>query len=172
MSRGIAPVLVLALLAAASAFALNRYAEFDAARGDYSDAQDLLQEAERLAHSHPEAYGVNAKGGAKLDLKQLVQESGAKNGISLLYLSESERDAGESIRERNILSRIVNVSHPQLVSFMADLEARGGGARIKEIRIKPKADKADVYQEAEVVLAVRWLFEKPAAKAVAKENVK
>lgn len=172
MSKVLFPSLVVICLVGVSVFTGSRYAEFDAARAQLEESRELLQEARGLANNHPEAYGPNASGGTKLDLKQLVQESGAKNGISILYLSETERDAGESVRERNVLTRTVNVPHSQLIAFMADLEARGGGARIKEIRIKPKGDKADTYQEAEIVLAVRWLLEKPAPKEASKEAAK
>ena len=166
------PLLVVACLIGVSIFTVSRYAEYDAAQSQLEESRALIQEAQSLASNHPDAYGANASGGTKLDLKQLVQESAAGNGISILYLSETERDAGESIRERNVLTRAVNVPHQQLIAFMAELEARGGGARIKEIRIKPKGDKTDTYQEAEIVLAVRWLVEKPAPKEPPKETAK
>ena len=172
MSKVLFPSVVVICLISVSVFTGSRYATYDAAQSQLEESRALLQEAQTLATNHPEAYGSNASRGAKLDLKQLVQESGAKNGISILYLSETERDAGESVRERNVLTRAVNVPHPQLIAFMADLEARGGGARIKEIRIKPKGDKADTYQEAEIVLAVRWLVEKPSPKDPPKEAAK
>ncbi len=169
MTKALLPSLVVICLLGVSVFTGSRYAEYDAARTQLDESRALLHEAQSLTNSHPEAYGANAAGGAKLDLKQLVQESGARNGISILYLSENERDAGESVRERIVLTRAVNVPHQQLVAFMADLESQGGGARIKEIRIKPKGDKADTYQEAEIVLAVRWLVEKPAPRDAPKE---
>jgi hypothetical protein len=164
----ILPSCSVALLLIATFFAVDRYAAMEEARTATTAAHEQLALAQDIAQRHPEAFGVNANHSAVADLKRLVQDSAARNGVSLLYLTETERDAGESIRERNVLARLVNVPHDKLVSLLADLETKGGGARIKEIRIKPSIARSDVYQEAEAVLTVRWITSNDTAKEKSK----
>jgi hypothetical protein len=160
----ILPIVSIVSVLLACGFAIERYGSMGEARAASTTAMEQVSKAQEMAWEHPEAYGVNANQGAKTDLKRMVQEAGARNGVSLLYLSETERDAGDSVRERNVMSRLVNVPHAKLVAFLADLESKGGGARIKEIRIKPALDRSDVYQEAEAILAIRWLTPKESGK--------
>jgi hypothetical protein len=151
--------IVIAAVIAAGAFAFNRFMALEEAQAANALRMDELEEARHLVQSHPEAFGVNASAVAKSDLKGLVQQSSSRNGVVLMYLTETERDAGEKIKERNVVARAVNVPHAKLVAFLADLEKQGNGARIKEIRLKPATDRSDVYQEAETVLALRWVTE-------------
>jgi hypothetical protein len=153
------PMIVTLAFIAASAFAINRYVALDEARCAATESKEQILEAQRLMNAHPEAFGDRSGNPAKSDLKRLVLDSGARNGIALRYLTETERDAGEKVHERDVLSRMINVPHDKLVLFLADLEANGSGARIKEIRLKPASDKSNVYQEAETVLAIRTLVE-------------
>lgn len=156
-SRSLISGFIVAALIGAGIFAFERFMALDEARAAHALRMEELDEARHLVHSHPEAFGVNSAASAKTDLKGLVQQSSSRNGVVLMYLSETERDAGEKIKERNVVARAVNVPHAKLVAFLADLENRGGGARIKEIRLKPALDRSDVYQEAETVLALRWV---------------
>lgn len=159
------PACSVAAFVFATYFAVDRFAALDDARTASTLAQEQLASAQEMAHRHPEAFGLNANRGSSVDLKRLVQDSSARNGVSLLYLNETERDAGESIRERNVLARLVNVPHDKLVTLLADLETNGGGARIKEIRIKPSPARSDIYQEAEAVLTIRWINDAPKEKS-------
>jgi hypothetical protein len=156
-SRSFLSVIVFAACIGAGGFAFNRYMAMDEAQSSHTSRLEDLDEARHLFQSRPEAFGVNAGTAAKSDLKGLVQQSSSRNGVVLMYLTETERDAGEKIKERNVVARAVNVPHAKLVAFLADLENRGGGARVKEIRLKPALDHSDVYQEAEAVLALRWI---------------
>jgi len=158
------------VLATAVCFAVFEYVSYTEARDSFNDRMERLQDAQAMASKHSQIFRTGTATVRK-DLKGLVQEVGAKNGISIIYLNETERDAGDMVRERNVVARAVNVPHAKLVTFLADLESRGNGARIKEIRLKPALDKSDVYQEAESVLAVRSVIESQ-LKAGSKEAVK
>lgn len=163
-TRSILSSLVFAALIGSGAYAFNRLMALDDAQAAHVLRMEELDEARHLVQAHPEAFGANSGNSTKTDLKGLVQQSSSRNGVVLMYLTETERDAGEKIKERNVVARAVNVSHAKLVAFLADLENRGGGARIKEIRLKPATDRSDVYQEAETVLALRWVTESESKK--------
>ena len=158
-----APLLVALALIGAATFALDRYFALDAARSSLGEQMLQLERACQLARTHPQSLGTTANG-AKTDLKALVQQSSARQGIVLTHLSETEHEAGEKVKERTISARAANVPHTAMVAFLADLESRGGGARVKEIRLKPAVDNGGMYQEAESVLAVRWVADDPKQK--------
>jgi hypothetical protein len=155
------PAIVAAGVAAALAFAINRYVEMESLRSDLLESKEELAEAQHMVSAHPEAFDVDANSASKADLKALVQKSAARIGVPIAYLNETERDAGEKVRERDVYARAINVSHTSLIAFLADLEANGGGARIKEIHVKIAPDRSDMYLEAESILAIRWLVEPP-----------
>lgn len=167
-AHSVLSAIAFASLIGTGAFAVNRFVALDEATTTQTLRMEELDEAQHLVQAHPEAFGINSVAAVKSDLKGLVQQSSSRNGVVLMYLSETERDAGERIKERNVVARVVNVPHAKLVAFLSDLENLGGGARIKEIRLKPAADRSDVYQEAETVLALRWVTESEPKKEAGK----
>jgi hypothetical protein len=149
-------VLALAVLAVAGAggFAADRYAAAASARREREDAQQSLKKAVALAAEHPRAFGPDAPTpGGDSSLKTLAQEAATGRNVSLGYLSESERDTDKGKRERQVLVRLVNAGHPNLVLFLQDLETRGGGAKIKELHVRPSREVPDAYEEVEIVLS-------------------
>ncbi len=153
------PVFVLTLAAlavcAAAGVAADRYTAARAAREERDQAQQDLKKAVALVAEHPRAFGPDAPapGSDALSLKALAQEAAAARNVPLGYLSESERDADKGRRERQVLLRLVNAGHPNLVLFLQDLESRGGGARIKELHVRPSREIADAYEDVEIVLS-------------------
>jgi hypothetical protein len=152
------PVLILtSMIAAAIAagiYAANRFTTDRNARDQRIDAQEQLQTAMRLADEYPRAFGPQASSPAsESPIKTLAQEFATSRGVTIGYLSESERDANKGKRERQVLIRLVNASHPNLVHFLEDLESRGCGARIREIHVRPSRVISDAYEEAEVVVS-------------------
>lgn len=106
-----------------------------------------------LAARHPKVFAQ--KNGEAADLKKIVQASGTRHGVAVVYLNETERESGDKMNERNVVVRIVNVPHPNFVQFLAEIERLGQGARFKDIRMKPSDERTGVYQEAEAILALR-----------------
>jgi hypothetical protein len=149
-------VLTIAALGvvAAAAGASNRYAAAAAARAGREEVQQALVKAVALAAEHPRAFGPDAAAPmGDSSLKALAQEAAASRGVSLGYLSESERETDKGRRERQVLLRLVNAAHPNLVLFLQDLETRGGGAKVKELHLRPSREIPDAYEEVEVVLS-------------------
>lgn len=152
------PAVVLAFAAlavcAAAGYAADRFAAARSAREEREQAQDLLQKAVALAAEHPRAFGPDAAAPTgDSSLKTLTQEAAAGRNVAIGYLSESEREAEKGRRERQVLVRLVNAGHPNLVLFLQDLEHRGGGAKIKELHVRPSREIPDAYEEVEVVLS-------------------
>jgi len=112
-----------------------------------------VNDAQELAARHPKVFAQ--KSGDAADLKKIVQASGAKHSVAVVYLNETERESGDKMNERSVVVRVVNVQHPNFVRFLAEIEQLGQGARFKDIRMKPAEDRTGVYQEAEAVLALR-----------------
>jgi hypothetical protein len=161
MSRSLLPLALglLAVLAAGGAH-LDRVGARDQVRLEREAAQAQLETALRQAATRPSRFGVLAAApAADGSLKPLAQELAASRQVPLGYLSESERDGEGGRRERQLVLRLVNAPHPNLVRFLEDLEARGAGARVKEVHLRPSREHPDAYEEAEVVLA------RPAEKA-------
>lgn len=163
-------VAVASLLVSAVVFAVTRYFAYQESQETFTECLTNLQDAHGMAARHKDLFEANKLNAGRNDLKAIVQESGARNGVPLIYLNETERDSGDKVRERNVTARAVNVPHSKLVTFLVDLETRGGGARIKEIRLKPSADKAGVYQEAESVLAIRTVVETAPSQSGSKKD--
>jgi len=150
------PVLILAglVVASAGAYAAERYAGVLSARQECRDLEQSLGKALALAEGHPRAFGsiapANSAGGP---LKALAQEAAVSRNITLAYLSESERDAEKGRRERQVLVRLQNAAHSNLVLYLQDLEVRGGGAVVREIHVRPSREIPDTYEDVEVVLS-------------------
>ncbi len=155
MKRSLAP-LVLGLLAllGAAGFMTQRLGALRLARTGRESAQTQLESALKLAAKEPGRFGTLAPASTPDgSLKPLAQELAAARSVSLGYLSENERDSDGGRRERQLVLRLLNAEHPQLVRFLEDIEARGGGARIKELHLRPSRELANAYEEAEVVIA-------------------
>ncbi len=134
-------------------FAIERGIACAAVRDVRRAAVRELEEAIQLTARHPGAFGDQAPVAADAPLKSLAQEVAAKHGVAVAFLSESEREADGGRRERQVIVRLTHPAHRKLVGFLGELESRGGGARIKEIHVRPSSSKSDHYEEAEVVVS-------------------
>ncbi|MBE7461896.1 MAG: hypothetical protein HS116_00255 [Planctomycetes bacterium] len=160
MKRSRAAVLAASVvLTLSAAWALDRYGALSAEKERFEARVQELGTARKLLTLYPQAL---SGGGARLDppaLKSLVQQRGAKHGIALVYLTESDKEAGKGLRERQVVARGVGVPHTKWVAFLAEIESAGSGATFKELRLKPSTTENGVYSEAEAVLAYRWPHE-------------
>lgn len=145
-------ILALGVLASAF-FTTDRYFAQSELRSQLNEQFDQVQAAQDLAVRHPKVFERQATQSA--DLKTMVQAAGAKHGVAIAYLNETQRESGDKMNERNVVVRAVNVVHGNLVKFLAEIEQKGHGARLKDIRVKPAEDRTNVYQEAEAILALR-----------------
>jgi hypothetical protein len=152
------PTLVLGLAAltflSGAGFAADRWAAARAARGAREEAEGCLEKATALARKYPRVFGPLPSPSARgSSIKVLAQEFAASRNVTLGYLSESEREGEKGRRERQVILRLMDAPHPNLVRFLEDLEGRSGGAKVKEIHIRPSREIPDAYQEAEIVLS-------------------
>jgi hypothetical protein len=145
-------VLSLGVLASAF-FAADRYFAHSELRRRLGDEFTQVQSSQDLAVRHPKVF--ERKAVENTDLKSVVQLAGAKHGVVVAYLNETERESGDKMNERNVVVRAVNVGHKNFVQFLAEIEQQGHGARLKDIRLKPAEDRVGLYQEAEAILALR-----------------
>jgi hypothetical protein len=146
--------LVALAVAAAGAFAAERGLAARTARSQREEAQSQLEKAVKLAAEHPRAFGPQAVTSAgDSALKTVAQEAATSRQVTIGFLSESERDADKGRRERQVIIRLVNAGHPNLILFLQDLESRAGGAKVKEIHVRPSRELPDAYEEAEIVLS-------------------
>ena len=151
-------IIICLLCAGSLALALDRYAAYAQGSSRLDATLESLAASRALRETHPLVFSTSqAAGSGKDRLKALVQDCGAKQGLGIAYLSEAEREVGKGAMERQVVCRAVGVPHDKLVKFLASLEAQGEGAKIKEIRLKPAKEKSGIYEEAEAVVAVRWL---------------
>ncbi|HEX7900580.1 MAG TPA: hypothetical protein VF950_22635 [Planctomycetota bacterium] len=141
------------LLVAGAGFAIERGLAHSTTRAARSAAVTELAEALKLAAKHPGAFGAAGLAPGESALKALAQDMATQRGLSIGFLSESEREAERGRQERQVIVRLVHPAHGSLVRFLGDLEAQGGGAKIKEIHVRPSTTRADHYEEAEVVVA-------------------
>jgi hypothetical protein len=117
-------------------------------------AISTLSEARMLFARHPELFqGSGGFFGSEVALKALLQESSTQHGLQLGFLSEADKEAGKGKRERQVSARLVRAPHGSLIPFLADLEARGAGAVIKELHLRPSKDVSGTYEDAEVVFS-------------------
>jgi hypothetical protein len=147
--------LVALLVAGAGGFAADRGFSARTARAEREEAQGQLEKAVKLAAEHPRVFGPEAVVHPAGDstLKTVAQETATSRQVTIGFLSESERDADKGRRERQVIIRLVNAGHPNLIRFLQDLESHGGGARVKEIHVRPSREVPDAYEEAEIVLS-------------------
>jgi hypothetical protein len=110
-----------------------------------------LAEAEALLARHPDIFTRNAVATGDLPLKSILQDSSTKHGLQLGFLTEAEKEAGKGRREKQVSARLVRASHDKFIPFLAELEARGTGAVVRELHLRPSKDQSAVYEEAEVV---------------------
>jgi hypothetical protein len=150
------PALTIIILTLCAGFAVERYLKMSETQEALDAVIIDLTEAQALSARHPEVFGA-AIDTQQASLKPLVQEIGARHGVSLAFLTETEKESGEGIRERSVLCRAVNVEQDKLVKFLFDLEKNGRGARLRELRLKPAPERGDMFQEAEGVLTIRSL---------------
>ena len=144
-------MMILGLLGAAW-FAVDRGISARLRERERDQAAQKLTEARTLLARHPELFKTGTSPGATdVALKTLLQNSGTTHGLLVGFLSESEKEAGKGKREKQVSARLVRPPHDKLVRFLADLEARGSGALIREIHLRPSKDTSDIYEEAEIV---------------------
>jgi len=153
-SRGPVLFVVVSVLVAV-AFAADRYLAYRAAREERDASVAQLETALGLLKAHAEDFDANATKGKRVGLKTLVQESGARSGVTLVYVTESEKEAGKGLRERSVTARMGAVRQEKLVAFLSDVEDRGGGAKVRELRLKPDKAQSGLYQAAECVVSLR-----------------
>lgn len=147
-------VLVLGAAAAVAAgFLVDRIMVLDDLKSRREVALDHVREAGRLAALHPDAFDPSRESVGDLSLKTLVQEKGTKLSLGIAYLSEAEREAGRGWKERQAIVRLRQAPHGRLVSFLAELEREGRGARVKELRLRPSKEKTGVYEDTEIVFS-------------------
>lgn len=157
-------ILTLAALAVAAGagFALDRAAFARVSRADREEVQRQLDKVQALAAQHRKAFGAGAVISARPEgLKTLAQETAAQRQVTIAHLSESDREADKGGRERQVMVRLTNVLHANLVFFLQDLEARGGGAKVKEIHLRPSRELPDAYDESEIILSRVFQEAKP-----------
>ncbi|MBI3828865.1 MAG: hypothetical protein HY291_05080 [Planctomycetes bacterium] len=159
------PALSFILVLAAALFAVERYSVYAPLRAELTLRGAQIDEARRIAAAYPEAFGPKAASAAPANLKEIVQAAAARRSIPVTYLNESEKDLSKDVLETSVAARAVNVPHANLVAFLGDLESRGGGARIKEIRLKPAKEKSGQYDEAEIVYAISRISTSPDARS-------
>ncbi len=144
--------LAASFLLGGAVFAIERSLALSQARESRETATRELEDALKLAARHPGAFGAGAAPAGESALKTLAQDLAAKRSLAIGFLSETDREAERGRRERQVIVRLVHPVHGNLVRFLGDLEAQGGGARIKEIHVRPSTSEADRYEEAEVVV--------------------
>lgn len=166
LTRRLPAILVFAAVAAAFYFALDRYSAAHSAHDELQAALDALDDCRRMAQAHPGAFGKD-NAPVNVALKPLVQEASARQALNLSYLSELEKDVEGGALERSAYARAANVPHDRLVAFLTELEARGGGAKIKEINLTFSKENGGVYAEVNTVLSKR-VFPSTSGRAGAK----
>jgi hypothetical protein len=157
---GLALMVVLLSVAGATAFLVDRVAASRAAAMERDAALADLEASFKLAARHPRAFGPRSQASGDSALKTLAQETARARGVTIGFLSESDREAEKGRRERQVIVRLVDTPHPGLVWFLSDLEEQGLGTRVKELHLRPSKD-GQTYEEAEIVLSKIVPGEKP-----------
>jgi hypothetical protein len=156
--RSTAFVLTLAALGvfAAVGVALDRAAAARTVSADRENLRRQLEQSMLMARKHPKVFGAGVVPPSRdFSLKSLAQEAATARGVTIGYLTENDREADRGRRERQVLLRVTQATHANLVRFLQDLESQGAGARVKEIHARPSRETPDTYEEAEIVLS-RW----------------
>jgi hypothetical protein len=138
---------------ASGTFVLNRCEASRHVHEDKDSARNNLQHALSLIAQHPGSFGWKGESSIGESLKAVAQESAARQGVTIGYLAENEHDTDKGRRERQVIIRLTNASHSNLVHFLQDLERRGTGAWIKEIHVRPSREISEAYEEAEIVVS-------------------
>jgi len=149
------PFVVALVFLASAALAADRYLARRFSRQALDTALAEVQEARALVKQNPASFGAPPPVGAQAVLKTTIQQAGARYGLTVAFLSESEKDAGQGSREKQAVARLVNAVHEKLVAYLDELERVSGGARVKELHLRPSRETNGVYQEVEFVLARR-----------------
>lgn len=157
-------LLLLIALAGAGYAALDRYLAWQEVKVAADRQLEDLQAAQSAFARHPGAFAPGTDDPGARNLKALVQGAVARNNVPVVFLSESERELGRGVVERDVTARAVNVAHGPWVRFLADLEANGK-ATVKELRMKPAPRQNGVYEEAETVVSLRWAAPEPGVSA-------
>jgi hypothetical protein len=137
---------------AAGGFAWNRWTKVGEMRESASRREEDLRRAVRLACDRPELFGERGSSLNLKPLKALVQEAAAQCQVAIGFVSESEREVERDRQERQVMLRLVGTAHGNLVRFLGHLEKEGGGARLRELHLRPSKEVTDLYDEAEIVL--------------------
>ena len=143
-------------LALTTLFAGERFWLYSQAKQDFGSRVQSLVEAQQLIAANPKAFDTGDSKIQRIDLKPLVRTASQKNGIQLIYLTESEKDLNRGIKEQSVIARAINVPHKNLIAFLVQLEQQGAGTRIKEIRLVPDKHRSGIYKEAECILSYRF----------------
>jgi len=154
MSSRFALILAVLAVCIAAGIAADRMAVASSARREREAARESLRRAAALLVEHPQVFGPGASsrtGG--VSLKTLVEEAARIRNVSLGYLSETQRETDRGPQERQVLIRLLNAVHSNVVFFLQDLETRSCGARIKELHLRPSRVLPDTYEEVEVVVS-------------------
>jgi hypothetical protein len=146
-------VLSLAGVILATVFAVERAASAVLLERERTAAARDLAAAADLAKRHPRLFERASGTESDTSLKAFVQESAAKREVTIGFLSESEREMERGRRELQVLVRLTQARHGNLVRFLGDVEEEGAGARVREIHVRPSREDSQVYEEAEIVLA-------------------
>jgi len=159
MNSSRAWLLSLAALSAlgAGVAVVDRYLVYSEVRRQLAERLAEVQTAWTMQSTPPELVAATKGHAQGQDLKALVQREISRHGIPVIYLNDSERELGKDVKERNVVTRALNVPHAKLVAFLGALEAQGAGAKVKELRLKPAKEQSGVYEEAESVLTYRWV---------------
>lgn len=153
-------LLLLAAIVVSGYAALDRYLAWQEAQTAANQQVEDLQAAHEAFARHPGAFSPGTNDPGARNLKAIVQGAVVRNNVPVVFLSETERELGRGIIERDVTARAVNVAHGPWVRFLADLEA-GGKATVKELRMKPAPRQNSVYEEAETVVSLRWAAPEP-----------
>jgi hypothetical protein len=145
-------VVALAFLASA-ALAVDRYLAVHFSKRAVESALTDVREARAQVERNPASFGTPPPAAAQSALKSIIQQTGARYGITVAFLSEGDKDAGQGVREKQAVARLVVASHGKLVPYLDELERVSGGARVRELHLRPSRDTNGVYQEVEFVLA-------------------
>jgi hypothetical protein len=114
-------------------------------------SEEKVREAYQLGTRHSDLFSGALHSSGDVPMKTLVQEAATKEGIQIAFLTESDKDMGKGKKEKQISARFVRSPHAKLVSFFADIEARGGRAKVKELHLRPSKEQTDAYEEAEIL---------------------
>ena len=144
---------VLLAVLGTAALAADRFLAARSARARLEETAADYAKAARLAGDHADFFARKGTSPHDSILKTLAREAGQKRGLNIAYLSESEREAGKGLKERQVTVRLVQATHPALVLYLDEVERGGAGARVKEIHLRPSAETTNAYEEAEVVFA-------------------